>query len=160
VTDPAAPAAVSPAASTAVTPPGRPPSALAELLLRISAIAVGTAGAVLVALVSGFLVPFRVKSVTVPVCVLIVIIGNVLAIRFVYQVTGSKLAIAWPALGWLVTTLPLTIRQTEGDLIITDSLTGLAVLFGGSLALAVAAYLVIIKPPPPPGQQAPPGPPG
>lgn len=124
------------------------PSA-ADKALRIAAVVVGTVAAVLVALASGFLVPFRIGSASVPICLLVSIVGNVVAVRWTYRATGWKGAMLGPAMGWLVATLPLTIRTAEGDVVIPGNLTGVALLVLGSLALAGTAYVGILGPPPP-----------
>jgi hypothetical protein len=137
----------------------RPPSRAAAVALAVAAVLVATFGAALTAVLSAFLVPLRIGTVAVPLSVLIVIVGNAAAVRFAYRATGRKLAMAAPAMGWLVTTMPFTVRRAEGDLVISDGWTGLAVLFCGSLALAVSAYLVIVAPPaaatPPEGRPVP-----
>jgi hypothetical protein len=112
-------------------------------------VVVGTVAAVLVAVASGFLVPYRIGSVPVPVCVLVSVAGNIVAVRWTYRASGWKGAMLGPALGWLVATLPLTIRTAEGDQVIPGTLTGVALLVLGSLALAGTAYVGILAPPPP-----------
>ena len=123
-----------------------PPPA-ADRALRILAVVVGTAAAVLVALAGGFLVPLRIGSTAAPICLLVAVLGNVAALRYTYRVSGWKAAMTAPALAWLITTMPLTIRRDEGDLIITGTATGFALLVLGSLALAGTAYVGIISGP-------------
>ena len=73
----------------------------ADNALRIAAVVLGTVAAVLVALASGFLVPLRIGSASVPICLLVVVAGNVVAVRWTYRVTGWKGAMLGPAMGWL-----------------------------------------------------------
>jgi hypothetical protein len=120
-----------------------------DVALRLAAIVVAAAGAALVALLSAFLVPLRIGTTHLPLCFLVVIAGNIVVVRFAYSATGSRLAIVAPCLAWFVTMLPLTVRKTEGDLVVADSWVGLGVLFLGAMALAIAAFLVIVSAGPP-----------
>ncbi|MFG6196419.1 DUF6113 family protein [Nonomuraea sp. JJY05] len=53
----------------------------------------------------------------------------------------GKLGAFMAAVGWLLVTMPFTLKLSAGDLVIADGLPGYVYLYGG-LAAIVAAYLL------------------
>jgi hypothetical protein len=90
--------------------------------------------AVGLALVEAFLVPLRVGTVPLPICVPLAMAGNIVLAKLAARQTGS---IAWgavPPVLWLVVVIVLSLPRAEGDLIVPGSLTGLVFLFAGAVA--------------------------
>ena len=86
------------------------------------------------ALVEAFLVPLRVGTVPLPVCVLLAVVGNAGLTKLAVRQTGS---IVWGVLQpvlWLLVIVVLSVPRAEGDLIVPGSLTGLVFLFAGAVA--------------------------
>jgi Family of unknown function (DUF6113) len=128
---PARPAAPAPAGSPA--PVGRPHAA-DPLAVRVAAGVLISVLAVGLALVEAFLVPLRVGTVPVPICVLLAVAGNIGLTKLAVRQTGS---IVWGVLQpvlWLVVIIALSVPRAEGDLVVPGSLTGLVFLFAGAVA--------------------------
>ena len=125
-------------AAAAAVPPAYPVArldpALDPLPVRIAAGLLVAVLAVGLTLVEAFLVPLRVGTVPLPVCVLLVLAGNVGLTKLAVRQTGS---IVWgvlqPAL-WLAVIIVLSVPRAEGDLVVPGSLTGLVFLFAGAVA--------------------------
>jgi hypothetical protein len=138
------------AAVAAAVPSAAPPDPLA---LRVAAgVLVAVAGAAL-AVVEAFLVPLRIGSVPVPVCVLMAVVGNAGLARLAGRWTGSVVGAAVPPLLWLLVVIVLSVPRAEGDLIVPGTLTGLVFLFAGAVAGAYGVGSSIARRPravPPP----------
>jgi hypothetical protein len=91
-------------------------------------------GAVELAVLECFLVPLRIGTVSVPVALLVAVVGNVALTRAMYRVTGNRVAAAVPVVGWLVLVLVFASRTSEGDLVVPGTWPGLLFLFGGTIA--------------------------
>jgi hypothetical protein len=86
------------------------------------------------ALVEAFLVPLRIGTVPLPVCVPLAMAGNIVLAKLAVRQTGS---IAWgaaPPVLWLVVVVVLSLPRSEGDLVVPGTLTGLVFLFAGAIA--------------------------
>jgi hypothetical protein len=125
-------------AAAAAVPPAYPVArldpALDPLPVRIAAGLLVAVLAVGLALVEAFLVPLRIGSVPLPICVPMAMAGNILLAKLAVRQTGS---IAWgvvPPVLWLVVIVVLSLPRPEGDLIIPGSITGLVFLFGGAVS--------------------------
>ena len=90
--------------------------------------------AVELAVVEAFLVPLRVGTVPLPVCVPLAMAGNIVLAKLAARQTGS---IAWgvaPPVLWLLVVIVLSLPRAEGDLVVPGSATGLVFLFAGAVA--------------------------
>ena len=91
------------------------------------------------ALLESFLVPLRIGTVPLPVCVPLAVVGNVVLARLAGTLTGRPLVGVLPPLLWLAVVLTLSLPRAEGDLIVPGSMTGLVFLLGGVVAGAYGA---------------------
>ena len=96
--------------------------------MLISAFAVG------LAVVEAFLVPLRVGTVPLPICVLLAVAGNVVLTKLAVRQTGSIVCGVLQPVLWLVVIVVLSVPRAEGDLIVPGSATGLVFLFAGAVA--------------------------
>lgn len=121
-------------------------------LARVGTLAVLVVVGAELAFCGAFLVPSvpHVLGIAVPLGPAVGLLGNLAAGLWVVRVTGSKLAVGAPALGWLLCVVPLGARRPEGDLVLTNGGNALAFLLLGALAWVVAAMA---------GRAASPGPP-
>jgi hypothetical protein len=120
-------------------------------VIRFGWLALGLWAAVLLALLGGFLTPFRIGSVLVPVSLVLVIVGNWLLVRLTYLATGSVGLSLLPALAWLLVTLALSRRTTEGDLVLAgNNWVANVYIIVGCVAAALPAYRLINPRPRPP----------
>jgi len=94
--------------------------------------------AVELALWESFLVGARPFDVGLPVSAVLAVAGNLLLGRLGAAVVGRPVGAAVPGLLWLGVTLTLGSRTAEGDLVVTNTFRGVALLIGGSAAAAVA----------------------
>lgn len=104
------------------------------LVLRIAAGLLVTVASVGLAVVESFLVPLRVGSIPLPLCVVLAVAGNVLLTRLAGRQTGSILAAALQPALWLLTVVVLSLPRPEGDVIVAGTVTALVFLFAGSVA--------------------------
>ena len=106
--------------------------------------------AVWLALVEVFWLPLRVSGVPVPVSVVAAVVGNLLLVALAARLTGSRLAAALPAVGWLVVAVGASLRRPEGDLLLTGGgvlgFLSLAFLLAGVVAAAFAVGKVLAGP--------------
>ncbi|HEX5495106.1 MAG TPA: DUF6113 family protein [Mycobacteriales bacterium] len=134
-----------PAADAARTGPGQPgpgdqggqaesPRAWQRVL---AGVLVGL-GAVELGVLECFLVPFRIGGTSVPVALLLALVGNVVLTRAMYRATAHRAATAVPVVAWLALVLVLASKTAEGDLVVPGTWPGLLFLFGGTIAGAVA----------------------
>ncbi len=97
--------------------------------------------ALLCAVWGAFLVPFRLGGVALPVAVLLSGTANV-----VLGLAGGRLygrvGAALPGVLWFAVVATLQSRRPEGDLVITGSTTGLALLLLGAVCAAVPVGIV------------------
>lgn len=132
--DPAAPAPPAVPTPAAAPAPARRGHAADPLAVRVAAGVLISVFGVGLALVEAFLVPLRVGTVPLPICVLLVVAGNAGLTKLAVRQTGS---IVWgvlqPAL-WLAVIIVLSVPRAEGDLVVPGSLTGLMFLFAGAVA--------------------------
>ena len=82
----------------------------------------------------GFLVPLRVGTVPLPICVLLAVAGNVVLTKLAVRQTGSIVCGVLQPVLWLVVIVVLSVPRAEGDLIVPGSATGLVFLFAGAVA--------------------------
>ncbi len=128
---PAPPAGPTPAGSPA---PGRRDHAADPLAVRVAAGVLISAFAVGLALVEAFLVPLRVGTVPLPICVLLAVAGNAGLTKLAVRQTGSLVCGVLQPLLWLGVIIVLSVPRAEGDLVVPGSLTGLVFLFAGAVA--------------------------
>jgi hypothetical protein len=111
---------------------------------------------VLLALVGGFLTPYRLFGVLVPVSLVIVIAGNWLLVRLTYEATGGLGLSLLPPLVWLGVTLAMARRTTEGDLVLAgNNWVANVYIIVGCIAAALPAYRLINPRPRPPAATPP-----
>jgi hypothetical protein len=141
----AAPAAGSAQPGTAAG--GDPPLSVLALLLDVGLRVVGgvvaTIAAALFALLAVLLVPLRIGSVPIPIAFVVVIVGNILVIRYARRVTGSRLGVVGPCVAWFAVMLTAGQRTIEGDVLLPGDWRGLGLLFIGALSLAITAYFAV-----------------
>jgi hypothetical protein len=111
----------------------------APLLLRSVSGALVAAAAAALAVLECFLVPLRVGTVPLPLCVPLAVAGNVVLARLAGGLTGRPVLGVLPPVLWLAVVLILAAPRAEGDLVVPGTLTGLAFLFAGSVAGAYGA---------------------
>jgi hypothetical protein len=84
--------------------------------------------------------------VRLPVALVCAVAGNAALAWFTHAVTGKTLAVLAPFAAWTVPMVVAAGRTREGDLILTgNNWVGLATMFTGALAFAVAAYWLTIR---------------
>jgi hypothetical protein len=101
--------------------------------------------AVALAVIECFLVPLRVGTVPLPLCVPLAMAGNVVLARLAGGLTGRPLAGVLPPVLWLAVVLVLAAPRAEGDLIVPGTLTGLVFLFAGAVAGAYGAATTVTR---------------
>jgi hypothetical protein len=104
------------------------------LAVRVAAGVLISAFAVGLAVVEAFLVPLRVGTVPLPICVLLAVAGNVVLTKLAVRQTGSIVCGVLQPVLWLVVIVVLSVPRAEGDLIVPGSATGLVFLFAGAVA--------------------------
>jgi hypothetical protein len=124
-------------------PAGRQP---APVWLRLAGLAVACAGGLLLALVGGFLTPLRFGSYEVPVSLVLVVGGLVIILRFAHAVTDHVGLALIPGLVWLLVSLVLSVRTTEGDLVLLQGWVATLYLLLGSVTIGVVVYRMILPP--------------
>jgi hypothetical protein len=129
--DNAAPALPAPAEPPATA---RPDRAADPLAARVAAGVLISLFSVGLALVEAFLVPLRVGTVPLPICVLLAVAGNVVLTRLAVRQTGSVVVGVLQPVLWLLVVVVLSLPRAEGDLIVPGSATGLVFLFAGAVA--------------------------
>ena len=129
--DGAAPALPAPAEPPA---PARPDRAADPLAARVAAGVLISLFSVGLALVEAFLVPLRVGTVPLPICVLLAVAGNVVLTKLAVRQTGSVVVGVLQPVLWLLVVVVLSLPRAEGDLIVPGSATGLVFLFAGAVA--------------------------
>ncbi|HEX6754777.1 MAG TPA: DUF6113 family protein [Mycobacteriales bacterium] len=97
------------------------------------------------ALVECFLVPLRVGTVPMPVCVPLALAGNVVLPRLSARLSGVPLTAVVPPVLWLGVVLVLSAQRPEGDLVVPGTATALVFLFAGSVAGAYGAASSITR---------------
>jgi hypothetical protein len=121
------------------------PEPPAPLWLRLAGLLVAVLGAVLVALIGAFFTPFRIGSVLVPVSLVLVVAGLTIVTRFAHAVTGHIGLSLIPGVVWLVLSLVLSVRTTEGDLVlISTNWVATVYLLVGSVTIGVLGYRMIL----------------
>lgn len=98
---------------------------------------------VMLGLVGALTVPMGpyIGSVLLSVGVVIAGVGNVVAARLAYAMTGSRIGAAIPFLGWLTVVLPFGTTKATGSVIITGDNKGFAFLLVGMLSAAITLAL-------------------
>jgi hypothetical protein len=115
------------------------------LWLRLVGLVVACLGGALLAIVGAFLTPYRIGSVLVPVSLVIVLVGIVALTRFAHEVTDRAGLSLLPGGVWLVLSLVLSSRTSEGDLVLTSqNWVATVYLLVGSVTLGVLAYRMIV----------------
>jgi hypothetical protein len=99
---------------------------------------------VVLALLGAFWTPLRIGTVLIPISLVLVAAGNWVLVRLAHRATGALGLSLVPALAWLVVTLVLAQKTTEGDLVLAgNNWVANAYIIVGSLAAAFAAYRVM-----------------
>ena len=115
------------------------------------------------ALVQIFWLTYGVGGVLVTLSVPVAVVGNVLLVRAAWQLTGSRVVAALPAVVWLAVAVAAMSRRPEGDLLITSGgaggLVNLAFLLLGVLAAALSVGRAMTSPAGPPRRSVGPAPP-
>lgn len=151
----------SPAPTAEVAEPA-PPSrrrGVVDVTLRVAGGAIAVLAAVLTAILELLLATLRVGGHLVGASVLLAVVANVALGWFAYATVGRKAAILLPAGAWLVFMVVASGRTAEGDLLLVgpeggavvdrNSWVGVAMIFAGAIAFAVAGFRAILTPRPP-----------
>lgn len=125
--------------------PARPAPLAVRLVLGVLVVLAAAA----LAVIECFLVPLRIGTLPLPLCVPLAMAGNVVLARLAGELTGRPLAGVLPPALWLVVVLVLAAPRAEGDLIVPGTLTGLVFLFGGVVAGAYGAARAVTRRPNP-----------
>jgi hypothetical protein len=122
-------------------PASGPPSAPGPdpLLLRVCWGLLVLVAAAALAVLESFLVPLRLGTVPLPLCVPLAMVGNVVLARLAGGLTGRPLLGVLPPVLWLAVVLAFSVPRAEGDLVVPGTLTGLVFLFAGAVAGAYGA---------------------
>ncbi len=112
---------------------------------RVAGYALVLVLALLCAVWAAFLVPLRVAGVAVPVAVAIAVGMNVVLGTAGARLYG-RLGAALPGGIWFAVVAALQSRTAEGDLVVTGSLTGLALLLLGTVAAVVPVAMAVPGP--------------
>jgi hypothetical protein len=120
----------------AETPDGDGPATALETWLGIGLLLLL---AVLLCLWGAFLVPLRVGTTRLPICLLVAGVGNLLLGRTGGRLLGTN-GVLLPGMLWLVLAYLLGTRRSEGDLVVQGDLIGTLFLLVGALGFA-AAYV-------------------
>jgi len=107
---------------------------------------VASMAAFVLAIVCAFYTPLRAGRVLVPVSLVLVVVGLAGIIRFAHWVTGRPAVSLIPGAVWLVVSLMLSARTTEGDLVLISSnwVAG-AYLIAGCVTIGVMGYRMILS---------------
>ena len=124
-------------------PPPRPDPL--PLPLRVGWGVLVLVGAAALAVLESFLVPLRLGTVPLPVCVPLAVVGNVVLARLAGGLTGRPVLGVLPPVVWLAVVLALSVPRAEGDLVVPGTLTGLVFLFGGTVAGAYGAASTVTR---------------
>jgi hypothetical protein len=128
-----------PPSNEAAPPPV--PKRSSETWLKIGGTVVAAWGAALLAVVCAFLTPYRIGGVLVPVSVVLVVAGLVTLIRFAHEVTGNNWLSLVPGAVWLLLSLAMSARTSEGDLVLIEQNWLASVyMLAGSVTVGVTAY--------------------
>jgi hypothetical protein len=126
-------------------PPSAEPEPRDPVWVRIAGLAFATMGGLVVALLGAFLTPYRIGTVLVPLSLVVVVVGLAMVTRFAHTVTGHPGLSLIPGLAWLILSLVLSGRTTEGDLVlIQQNWVASVYLLVGSVTLGVLGYRMII----------------
>jgi hypothetical protein len=113
--------------------------------LRLAGLLVACLGALLVAVLCAFLTPFRIGSFLVPVSLVLVVAGLTAVTRFAHTVTDHVGLSLIPGVLWLVLSLVLSVRTSEGDLVlISTNWVATVYLLVGSVTIGVLAFRMIV----------------
>lgn len=83
----------------------------------------------------------------VPLGAIVAVVLNFVMCRAAGRMMRTRLSAVLPAVGWLVAVLLLSAKRSEGDLLITNTVGGYILLFGGSLAAAIAVTMSVVERP-------------
>lgn len=144
--DPPAPTEPGPPAPTEPDPPRPDASAGLDVAVRVLGGVVAVVAAVLTAVVELSLSFLRVGGVLIGASVPLAVAGNLALAWFAHRTVGRTWAIGLPAVPWFVVMMAAAGSTTEGDLGLTGSWVGLAMIFAGSLTFGVAAFRLIVRP--------------
>jgi hypothetical protein len=113
------------------------------VLVRVATWLVLVVLGVELALIGAFLAPSvpHVLAVPVPVGPLVALVGNLAVGLFGARGTGSRVGAAVPGVAWFITIQFMASSRPEGDLVLTSTATGVAVLYLGAIAAAVPILL-------------------
>jgi hypothetical protein len=107
---------------------------------------VASVAAFVLAIVCAFYTPLRVGTVLVPVSLVLVVVGLAGILRFTHWVTGRPAVSLIPGAVWLVVSLVLSARTTEGDLVlISSNWVATAYLIAGCVTIGVMGYRMIVS---------------
>jgi hypothetical protein len=138
--------------TTAVIPPEVKPAtptargwSWLERGLRVAGFVMALLLAALTATFEAFLTPLYLGATRLPVALVAAVVCNIGLVWFTAFVTGRRIAVAGPALVWVVIMVAASSRTTEGDLVLIErNWVGIATMLAGSVAFAGAAYRLIL----------------
>lgn len=123
----------------------RPGWAAVDVALRVFGGLVAVVATLVTAGLELAFAPLRVGGHLVWVSVPLAVLANLAIGRFAHRVTGSLVAVAVPALVWIVLMMAVSQPTSEGDYLLAGSTAflGLALIVTGSLAFAAVAVRAI-----------------
>ena len=80
---------------------------------------------------------FELGGTGVPVGILLALLATLAAFVHARAVTGSRLGVLGPGIGWVVAVLVLSTRRPEGDLVVPATVPGYVYLLGGAVAVGL-----------------------
>lgn len=101
----------------------------------IALVVAGVAGGVVLAFVGAFFIPTAYGPLSLGDAIALLAVGPFC--HAVGRALRSSMAGAAPGVAWLVTTMLLASRKTEGDLVVTGEAFGMAFLLLGAVSAAV-----------------------
>jgi hypothetical protein len=100
-------------------------------------------GAIVLAVIEGFLVPLRAGTTPVPIALVLAVAVNLVAPWATYRVTGRRAAAVAPVLAWLAVVVTLSSRGPGGDVVVPGDWQGISFLLAGAAAGAVGVVIVV-----------------
>lgn len=80
----------------------------------------------------------------VPLGAIVAVAVNFVLCRGAGRMMGTRPSALLPAAGWLIAVMLLSSKRSGGDVLITDSLAGYTLLFGGTVAAAIAVAMTFV----------------
>ncbi len=94
-----------------------------------------------------FLTPLYLFGVRFPLAAILAVVFNPLLVWGTHRLTGWRVGALLPGAAWVAAALVWSGSRREGDVVLAgNNWVAMAYLLGGTVALAVGAYLVVVRP--------------